>query len=417
LRTTVFDLDAVETGVYCGEEMKNMAEYSYIFNKGFQMTGVAVSVFQDDQMLYPEKPDDFHAVRDNSAFRHKLVRMTDERKVPLIYLDEHKVIVAAVRQDGCYYFFGPVSSEHLNRVELHRYYFDMNMRKGMEKEIPYFPFSRFLAYLELMVFEITGRKFTDEQIINGNLLQSGIEEEKTSEEISIGQISDAEESAHHTYMEERRLLDCVREGRVEEALRMNARMDSEIGVMSKNETEQVRKLVTVAIALSVRAAIEGGLTPSEAYRMSDLYLQKLDECKTLTELLAARNRAVRDIATRVHECQMRKRKSSYVERCCDYVNRNYRNKIYLSDIASELGISASYLSRLFAGEMGVKLQDYIVQVRVERAANLLTYSEESISKISDYVNFPSQSYFGRVFRKYKNMTPREYRERYKPKEF
>ena len=63
------------------------------------------------------------------------------------------------------------------------------------------------------------------------------------------------------------------------------------------------------------------------------------------------------------------------------------------------------------------LQDYVVQIRVEHAANLLTFSNESISTISDYVNFPSQSYFGKMFLRYKNMTPREYREVHKPKEF
>ena len=67
--------------------------------------------------------------------------------------------------------------------------------------------------------------------------------------------------------------------------------------------------------------------------------------------------------------------------------------------------------------MNLRLQDYIVQVRVERAANLLAYSEEPIAAIGDYVNFPTQSYFGKVFKKYKGMTPREYRNKQKPKEF
>ena len=63
------------------------------------------------------------------------------------------------------------------------------------------------------------------------------------------------------------------------------------------------------------------------------------------------------------------------------------------------------------------LQDYINEVRVERSANLLIYSDEPLSMIAEYVNFPSQSYFGRIFKEKKGMTPRQYREKYKPAEF
>lgn len=58
-----------------------------------------------------------------------------------------------------------------------------------------------------------------------------------------------------------------------------------------------------------------------------------------------------------------------------------------------------------------------IMFRVERAANLLVYSEESISYIAEYVRFPSQSYMGRVFKKYMGMTPQKYRDKYKPREF
>ena len=63
------------------------------------------------------------------------------------------------------------------------------------------------------------------------------------------------------------------------------------------------------------------------------------------------------------------------------------------------------------------IQEYICKVRVERAANLLRYSDEEISAIALYVNFPSQSYFGKMFRKYMGMTPLEYRKRYGTAEY
>ena len=72
---------------------------------------------------------------------------------------------------------------------------------------------------------------------------------------------------------------------------------------------------------------------------------------------------------------------------------------------------------VYSREMHIRLQDYIVRFRVERAANLLTYSDESLGRIAEYVNFPSQSYFGKVFKQYMHETPKEYRESHKTKEF
>ena len=109
--------------------------------------------------------------------------------------------------------------------------------------------------------------------------------------------------------------------------------------------------------------------------------------------------------------------SSYTERCKDYINKHYREKIYLETIAELLGISPTYLSRLFKKENGDSIQDYINQVRIDRAANMLIYSDATLPAIAAYVHFPSQSYFGRVFLKLKGMTPKQYRDRYRAAEF
>lgn len=352
----------------------------FILSKCFQLTGVSISLYKKGEMIFSAGTEDFYPIRDTKEFRQRLIQTAQSQQVPLIGRDVHKVMFACAGGGDSFCFLGPVSTEHLNRIKVHRFYFDMGMRKGMEKQIPYLPLPRLLACVEIIAAELTGHTYTDEEILDANAIRD--DSELTAEKKKSLERQDVmEEAAHHTYMEERKLLDCVREGRVEEALGMNARMDAEIGMMSKNETEQCRKLATVAIALSVRAAIDGGLSPAEAYQMSDDFLQKLDACNDVSTLIAMRNRAVREITTKVHDRLMKRKRSSYVERCCDYVNKNYRNKIYLTKIASELGISPSYLSRLFAREMGVTLQDYIVRIRIEYAANLLRFSNESISTI------------------------------------
>ena len=130
-----------------------------------------------------------------------------------------------------------------------------------------------------------------------------------------------------------------------------------------------------------------------------------------------RNRTIEELTARVNEKRKRIRTSNYVERCKDYVNKHYREKIDLDIIAESLGISAAYLSKLFRKETGICLQDHINQVRVERAADLLMYSDKPLPAIAQYVHFPNQSYFGKMFKRFKNMTPKEFRDRYKAGEF
>ena len=164
--------------------------------------------------------------------------------------------------------------------------------------------------------------------------------------------------------------------------------------------------------MCTRAAIEGGVPPETGYRLSGYYIQKCEKSQDPAHLLHYRNRAIEELTLRVKEKLEHAHSSSHVERCKDYVRKHYREKLYLDDIAGVLGISPTYLSRLFSQETGQRLQDFINEERVYRASNLLKYSDLSISQIAEYVHFPSQSYFGKIFKQYKQVSPRVFREQY-----
>ena len=159
------------------------------------------------------------------------------------------------------------------------------------------------------------------------------------------------------------------------------------------------------------------MSPRSAYRVSGYYIRRCDAAQDPAHLLHYRNRAIEELAGRVHEKLNKPRSSNYVERCKGYIRQHYREKIYLEEVAETLGISTGYLSKLFKRETGQCLQDYINEERVFRAANLLVYSDLSLTEIAQYVHFPTQSYFGKVFKQYKNMTPKAYRDRYRAVEY
>lgn len=352
----------------------------------------------------------------SERLREQLITGASSQEIPYIYQDEYSVYFACVKAEEVFYLIGPMSIRLIERVELHHFYRNYKMAEETEKRLIHFSFAEMLDIVEMVTKIVSQKEYSDNDLIYANRLVAETKEQEEHEQILFDMKEGEEELYHHTYKEERKIWNSVQEGRAMEAVQYCRNLDSELGKLSTKELNHWKNAAIVAITLGTRAAIEGGLSPSISYRISDFYIQKIDSCKDIAQIIKFRDHAVEEMAEHVNKKKLRKT-SSYVERCQDYVEKHYREKIYLSDIAQTLGLSETYLSRLFKRETGERLQDYIVGVRVEHAANLLKYSEESISKIAEYVNFPSQSYMGKVFKERYQMSPKQYREEKRPAEY
>ena len=365
---------------------------------------------------YQENPEN-NPLYVNEKLRKNLVKNIGNDGMPYLYMDEYKVCFGCIINENQRFFFGPFCIESLDLVHLHYFYSSYGVKTSVEKKIKKVTMAEFLNFAQLLTALLTDRHYSREELEKAGCITDNQDQNLETDEMHFKIKIEEEDAYHHTYIEERKLLDCVREGRIEEAIERSRNMDAELGKLSSKEINHWKNSSIAAITLCTRASIDSGVLPYVAYQISDFYIQKCDDCKDSTKIIKYRDQAVQRITQEVKRTLEVKHVSSYVEKCKDYVGKHYREKIYLEDIADSLGVSKTYLSRLFSKEMGVCLQDYITEFRVERAANLLTYSEESLPRIAEYVNFPSQSYFGKVFKKYKQMTPRKYRELHKPREF
>lgn len=394
-----------------------MKKSTFFIRKLEQLLETGIFDVSREGILTAEHKPESNPLACSRELREILIQGAEGQEIPFLYRDSYDVYFGCIRVAGRgYIMLGPMSQETLEGVQMHQYYRHYGIRQENEKALRKFPLQRILNAVELTAWEFLGIEYSGEDILHGNHIVK-VQDRNEINDFSINLNLEDEERYHHTYYEERRLLDYIREGNVEAAIASTKNMDRELGRLSEKELNHWKNASVAAITLCTRAAIEGGVAPSVAYRFSDFYIQKCDSCTDMVRILEWRNRAVEEIARRVKETQERRSRFNYVEKCKDYVENHYRTKIYQEDIAQVLGISSSYLSRLFHRETGMRLQDYIVQVRVEHAANLLLYSNESIARIAEYVNFPSQSYMGKVFKQYRNMSPREYRERGKPTGF
>ena len=93
----------------------------------------------------------------------------------------------------------------------------------------------------------------------------------------------------------------------------------------------------------------------------------------------------------------------------EYVNRNYSEEITLEAVSLMLGFDPSYFCRIFKLATGATFTEYLNFVRICKAEKMLSHTDSSILEISETVGFSSVSYFNRVFKKYRNCSPRSYR--------
>ena len=386
----------------------------YLYTKISIMTNIKIFEWDcetDEISCYGVLAEQSNPLILSEELRELLKNRIMNQKTPVIYQDENKVIFCGMREKMTkMLLLGPICIEDMSYVEIHRYCKAYQIEN--EQCPPKLKLQNLLALLELLSYIKIEEKYEDEEILDANGL---IEKQEIGLEADVR--IDTEDIYHHTYQEEVKTMDYIREGNLEEVVGAVELLASTAGKLSENEIRNERNLGICSITLATRAAIEGGAAPAKAYKLSDLYINKIDQCKRMTEIFEYRKRSLYDFAKLVVEEREKRANSRYTEQCKEYIRKYYHQKICIPDIAEALGVSESHLSRIFKKETGESIQKYSMHMRIERAQNLLKYSEASLTESSEYLCFSSQSHFGKVFKVYKNMTPKQYRDYYKSPEF
>jgi YesN/AraC family two-component response regulator len=185
-----------------------------------------------------------------------------------------------------------------------------------------------------------------------------------------------------------------------------------LGRLSEDPLQNLKFHFVVTTALVARYCIQGGMDMSEAYSLSDIYIQKADKAKTTKEISELHPEMCIDYTKRMHSLRKNSVCSLQISKCIDYIYDHLHERITVTDLADHVNLNPSYLSRLFKKETGASISEYIRRQKIETAKNMLSYSEYRPAEIALTLAFPSQSYFTEVFHKYTGLTPKEYRKQY-----
>ncbi|HEX2927639.1 MAG TPA: response regulator [Ruminiclostridium sp.] len=105
------------------------------------------------------------------------------------------------------------------------------------------------------------------------------------------------------------------------------------------------------------------------------------------------------------------RNENLLARVKEYVDSNYSENITLTSIAKDFGISSGYLSVLFNDHIGQNFIDYLTNLRIQNAKNLLKSTDLKIYEIADKVGYRDAYYFSTAFKKIVGINPTDYREK------
>ncbi len=100
-----------------------------------------------------------------------------------------------------------------------------------------------------------------------------------------------------------------------------------------------------------------------------------------------------------------------VDKAIKYMKENYKSRIRLEDIASDMFVSKNYFRQIFKKITGVSVSTYIQDLRINEACRLLkSDTDNSISKIANKCGYNDMKFFYQAFKKTVGMTPTEYRQ-------
>ena len=158
---------------------------------------------------------------------------------------------------------------------------------------------------------------------------------------------------------------------------------SGVGRLSEDPVTNLRYHFVVTAALITRICAAGGMPMEEAYSLSDFYIQKMDRCRSETEIILLHDQMAMDYTGRMMARKKNTASSRPVIDTIDYVYAHLLERITVEDLARAVNISPTYLSRVFKNEMGVSISDYIRRRKIEAAENFLRYSDWSLVEIAN----------------------------------
>jgi len=132
------------------------------------------------------------------------------------------------------------------------------------------------------------------------------------------------------------------------------------------------------------------------------------QANSVQELRQITQDRIRDLATQFSGVRGRP-VSDIIAAAKKMIDEQFAGNLSLESVAESISLSPHYFSRLFSGQVGKTFIDYLTDLRMAKACQLLREGRLSIKEVSSAVGYTDPNYFSRIFKKIIGQTPTEYR--------
>lgn len=160
------------------------------------------------------------------------------------------------------------------------------------------------------------------------------------------------------------------------------------------------------------------LSEEAAERIGNVFRQLIEECQSGEDEIAKRA-YLRALVEQLIILILRHagkenvvQSETLINRALGYLYTHFSEDITVADAAAYVGYTPNYFNTCFSRQMGVPFGEYLRQMRLNYAENMLRSGITQITDVAYESGFGSLSYFSRCFREKYGMSPKEYRERY-----
>lgn len=226
---------------------------------------------------------------------------------------------------------------------------------------------------------------------------------------SFGDISKIQTRSTYPLYKEDQIYDHVIQGNSEKALALLNELLDWIEKYDSEISQFKEKTFELLLVLSHKIMINADRDESnfdiESLRRTIFTLGSCSEIRTYAENF------VTSKISEVHRIK-KSRASALMTIVTDYLEKNYSKEILLDDVAASIQISSFYLSKLFKRELGKNFIDYLTEVRIRKAKEILANPVHTVKDTCYLVGYRDPNYFTRVFKKICGMTPTEYQAKF-----
>ncbi|MDR1806105.1 MAG: AraC family transcriptional regulator [Clostridium sp.] len=215
---------------------------------------------------------------------------------------------------------------------------------------------------------------------------------------------------HTPYILEERLVNAVLSGDEEAAVLCLKEINrsGNKAVLASDSVRSAKNSVICTCVFLARAAIQAGVSPDEAFALSDANIRRIEEFTGKHAALKYEEDLLLQFVKLIKNNRGREF-SIVVHRAVQYIDSHLSERLRLADIADYAEVSPQYLSGVFSKEMRMPITNYISMRKIQESTHFISQKKYSITDVALLYGFSSQSHYIQVFKKVMGTTPGKYR--------